>query len=188
MNALASMAVCHFVGVDREAIEGALRNYRGARRRFQVLDTIKEITVVDDYGHHPTEISLTLRAARQYFPSRRLWCVFQPHQHSRTRKLLKGFARAFQEVDHAVFTDIYPARDCLEETKAVSTLDLLTEARHLGVKAVYVPGVTHVAREIYPQLHPGDVVMTMGAGNVWQVGVALVSLLKNGAENGGGYR
>ncbi len=179
MNALAAIAVCHHAGVSKDAIREALSNFAGVKRRFQVLSTIGYVTVVDDYGHHPTEISVTLQAAKEFFPGRRLWCAFQPHQHSRTRTMLKSLARAFQKADRIVFTDIYPARDNLKDIRSVSSMDLLLEARGAGTKALYVPALDNVAKEISSRLHPGDVVMTMGAGNVWQVGVELVSILKD---------
>ncbi|MFQ5862699.1 MAG: UDP-N-acetylmuramate--L-alanine ligase [Candidatus Brocadiales bacterium] len=179
MNALAAIAVCHHAGVSKDTIQEALSNFAGVKRRFQVLSTIDHITVVDDYGHHPTEISVTLQAAKEFFPGRRLWCAFQPHQYSRTRTMLKGLARAFEKADRTVFTDIYPARDSLKDMGSVSSMDLLLEARGAGVKALYVPDLDKVAREICSRLRPGDVVMTMGAGNVWQAGVELVSILKD---------
>ncbi|MEE9199857.1 MAG: UDP-N-acetylmuramate--L-alanine ligase [Candidatus Brocadiales bacterium] len=179
MNALAAVAVCHDAGISKDVISGALSDFAGVRRRFEVLSTIGGITVVDDYGHHPTEISATLQAAREFFPGRRLWCAFQPHQYKRTRTMLKGLARAFQKADQTVFTDIYPARDSLKDMKSVNSTDLLVEARGAGVNAMYVSGLDNVAKEISSRLHPGDVVMTMGAGNVWQVGVELVSILKD---------
>jgi UDP-N-acetylmuramate--alanine ligase len=179
MNALAAMAVCHHAGVSKDVIGAALSNFAGVKRRFQILSTIDTVTVIDDYGHHPTEINVTLKAAKEFFPGRRLWCAFQPHQYSRTRTMLKDLARAFQSADRTVFTDIYPARDSLEDMRSVSAMDLLMEARGAGVKAIYVPNLDDVAKEISCRIQPGDVVMTMGAGNVWQVGVELVSILKD---------
>ncbi|MFN3467102.1 MAG: UDP-N-acetylmuramate--L-alanine ligase, partial [Candidatus Brocadiales bacterium] len=124
-NALAAIAVGHWAGLSREVMQGALRGFRGAKRRFQVLDTVRGVTVVDDYGHHPTEVCATLQAAREYFQGRRLWCIFQPHQHTRTRFFLGRFASAFKEADEVVFTDIYPARDSKEDMESVSSADLL---------------------------------------------------------------
>ncbi len=184
MNALAAMAVGHWAGLKREDMQRSLSAFRGANRRFQMLDTVRGVTVVDDYGHHPTEVSVTLRAAREYFPGRRLWCIFQPHQHTRTRFFLNKFARAFREADEVVFTDIYPARDSKEDMESVSSVDLLREAQKEEVKALYVSGLKSVANEVYPRLREGDVVMTMGAGDVWRVGVELVSLLRNGHNHG----
>ncbi|MDO8137289.1 MAG: UDP-N-acetylmuramate--L-alanine ligase [Candidatus Brocadiales bacterium] len=186
LNALAAIAVCHHAGVEAEAMKEALRHFKGANRRFQVLGKAGDITVVDDYAHHPTEISATLVAAREVFPRRRLWCVFQPHQYNRTRRLLGGFATSLRKADSVVLTDIYPARDNLEDIKSISSLNLLAEVRHLGARALYVSAVEEVARKILPQLCTGDVVMTMGAGNIWQSGVELLSLLRNRGQNGRG--
>lgn len=179
MNALAAIAVCHHAGVSTEVIQRALSEFAGVKRRFQILSTVGHITVVDDYGHHPTEIRVTLEAAREFFPGRRIWCAFQPHQYSRTRAMLGGLARAFQKADRTVFTDIYPARDSEKDMRSVSSMELLLEARGVGVRALYVPDLGDVAKELSTRLHPGDVVMTMGAGNVWQVGVELITILKD---------
>jgi UDP-N-acetylmuramate--alanine ligase len=183
MDALAAMAVGHRVGLSMEVMQRALREFRGANRRFQVLDTVRGVTVVDDYGHHPTEVSVTLRAAREYFPGRKLWCIFQPHQHTRTRFFLSRFAGAFREADEVVFTDIYPARDSREDIESVNSADLLREALKEEVNASYVAKLDGVAGEVYPRLKEGDVVMTMGAGDVWRAGVELVSLLRNGPKH-----
>lgn len=180
MNALAAIAVGHSAGLPKEVMQRALKEFRGANRRFQVVDTIRGITVVDDYGHHPTEVFVTLKAAKEYFRGRRLWCIFQPHQHTRTRFFLGKFAGAFRAADEVVFTDIYPARDSREDMKSVSSVDLLREAQKEEVRALYVAKLDKVASEIYPRLKEGDVVMTMGAGDVWRAGVELVSLLRNG--------
>ncbi len=186
MNALAAIAVCHHAGVSNDVICAALSNFAGVNRRFQVLTTIGHITVVDDYGHHPTEIRSALHAAKEFFPGRRLWCAFQPHQHSRTRTMLKSLARAFQEADKIIFTDIFPARDSLKDMSSVSSADLLSEAKSAGTKALYIPDLENVAKELSSRILPGDVVITMGAGNVWQVGVELVSILKDKCDGKGG--
>ncbi len=186
MNALAAIAVCHHAGVSNDVIHEALSHFSGVKRRFQVLSTVGHITVVDDYGHHPTEIRSALHAAKKFFPDRRLWCVFQPHQYSRTRTMLKSLAKAFREADKTIFTDIFPARDSLKDISSVSSEDLLFEARNAGTKALYVPDLDNVAKELSSRILPGDVVMTMGAGNVWQVGVELISILKDKYNGKGG--
>ncbi|HHT9153456.1 MAG TPA: glutamate ligase domain-containing protein [Candidatus Hypogeohydataceae bacterium YC40] len=188
VNALAAIAVGHYAGLSKEVMQKALKEFRGASRRFQILDTVRGVTVVDDYGHHPTEVCATLRAAREYFQGRRLWCLFQPHQHTRTRFFLNRFVRALGEADEVVFTDIYPARDAKEAMESVSSTDLLHEAQREEIRALYVSRLDSVASEIYPRLQGGDVVITMGAGDVWRVGVELVSLLRNGHNNGQGLK
>jgi UDP-N-acetylmuramate--alanine ligase len=185
-NALAAIAVGHWAGLPKESMQKALKEFRGANRRFQMLDTVRGVTVIDDYGHHPTEVCATLQAAKEHFQGRKLWCIFQPHQHTRTRFFLSRFARAFREADEVVFTDIYPARDSKEDMESVSSVDLLKEAQREEVRALYVPGLDNVASEVYPRLREGDVVMTMGAGDVWKVGVELVSLLRGGTTAGVG--
>ncbi len=180
MNALAAIAVGNWAGLSKEVMQKAFMGFKGANRRFQVLDTVNGITVVDDYGHHPTEVCATLRAAREYFRGRRLWCVFQPHQHARTKFFLSRFAKAFREADEVVFTDIYAARDSREDMESVSSVDLLRETQKERVRAMYISELGSVANEMYALLQEGDVVITMGAGDVWRAGVKLISLLRNG--------
>jgi len=111
---LACWAICHQAGVKVEVLLDSLATFRGAKRRLQVKGRAMGVTVVDDYAHHPTEISVTLKAAREYFQPRRLVCVFQPHQHSRTRHLLDDFARSFTSADLVLVPDIYFVRDSAE--------------------------------------------------------------------------
>lgn len=175
MNALAAAAVCTFIGVDKDAIKTALSNFQGANRRFQIIGVRNGITVIDDYAHHPTEIRVTLRAARELYPEKNIWCVFQPHQYSRTRHLLKEFSRSFQNANRVILADIYATRDSDYEKTAMNAMKLYEETRNTGMDIQYIPQLSDIVNVLYSNVRPGDIVMTMGAGDVWKVAYDLVS-------------
>ena len=175
LNALAATALCAWAGAPAEAIGSALGRFQGASRRMEVLGRIADVTVVDDYAHHPTEIRATLAAARQRFSPQRLWVVFQPHQHSRTRFLLKDFAQALKVADKIIVPDIYFVRDSENERQAVCSQDLVKEIRGLGADARYVEDFDSIRRHLIEGLGPGDVLMTMGAGDVWRLAEPLLA-------------
>jgi len=169
LNALAAVAVLAHLGVSACDIAEALAEFRGAERRMQRIGDVNGITVVDDYAHHPTEIRCTLRAVCDYYQPRRLWCVFQPHQHSRTRFLLADFARSFENASAVLVPDIYFVRDSLQEKAAINSGVLVERIRALGGEAEYLPGFDRIAERLIQELRPGDVLVTLGAGPVWQV-------------------
>ncbi|MEP9411202.1 MAG: UDP-N-acetylmuramate--L-alanine ligase [Candidatus Brocadia sp.] len=175
LNALAATAVCSFIGVDRDSIRDALASFTGANRRFQIIGVKNNITVIDDYAHHPTEIRVTLKAARELYPEKRIWCVFQPHQYSRTRHLLKGFTKSFQHADKVILTDIYAARDNDYEKTAMNSVKLYEEVHNAGVDVRYIPQLPDIVKVLSSSVKPGDVVITMGAGDVWKVAYDFVS-------------
>lgn len=174
LNALAATAVCTYIGVDRASIKAALASFSGANRRFQILSVKNDITIIDDYAHHPTEIRVTLKAARELYPQKRIWCIFQPHQYSRTRHLLKGFSQSFQDADKVIFADIYAARDSEYERTSTNALLLCEETRNAGKDAQCIPYLSAIVDILSLQVRPGDVVITMGAGDVWKVAYDLV--------------
>ncbi|MEK6559798.1 MAG: cyanophycin synthetase, partial [Planctomycetota bacterium] len=174
LNALAATAVCTFIGVDKHSIRTALASFSGANRRFQIISTKNDITVIDDYAHHPTEIRVTLKAARELYPENRIWCVFQPHQYSRTRHLLKEFSRSFQNADKIIFADIYAARDNDYEKTAMNSFMLYEETRNVGANVQYIPQLCDIVNSLNSSVKPGDIVITMGAGDVWKVANDLV--------------
>ncbi len=184
MNALATIATCTFAGVERQSIREGLATFNGAQRRFQIIGNVNGVTIVDDYGHHPTEIRATLRGARERFPEGRIWCIFQPHQYSRTRILLKDFARSFGDADKVVLTDIFSARDSEEDKMSVNSSILTNEVRLHGVDVQYVPHLADVPDLLYCNLKPDDIVMTMGAGDIWKVSYSLISKLREQSKCG----
>ena len=176
LNSLATIAVAMQVGLDFGDIVKGLAQFHGAKRRFQAKGHVKNVWIVDDYAHHPTEIAATLKAARETNP-RRLVCVFQPHRYSRTKLLLKEFGNAFKEADVLVLTDIYAAGEKpIEGVTGESMLKEVIETTSQDVS--YIPNVDEIADYLVDFVEEGDLVITMGAGNVYKVGEELVEMLK----------
>jgi len=183
-NAIACLAVCRHFGLAEDEAREALRTFRGVRRRFDRLGEANGVIVLDDYGHHPTEVRVTLDAVRAEFPGRRLWCVFQPHQCSRTRILLKEFATSFAAADRVIVPDIYSVRDSDADRRSIHARDLVRELQRSGVAAQYEGAFDRVVGLLLGIVEPGDLVMTMGAGPVDRVGRCLLDELKNRERKG----
>ena len=173
-NALAALAATREAGVPFAAARAALAAFRGAGRRFEVKGVARGVTVVDDYGHHPTEIAATLAAARTKRP-RRLWVVFQPHTYHRTKSLLPDFARALEAADVAVVTDVYMPAGREVDTLGVSAADIVATMHHPD--AHYVGGLNEAVTYVCERLEPGDMLLTMGAGDVFRVGEEVLARL-----------
>jgi len=184
LNALAAMALCTWAGAPRETVAEALGTFTGALRRMEILGQAGGVTVVDDYAHHPTEIAATLKAVRERFEPKRLWVVFQPHQHSRTRFFLKDFARALTVADKIVVPDIYFVRDSEKERQAVRSQDLVAEIQALGADALHIEEFDSIRRYLVESLGAGDVLMTMGAGDVWRLAAPILADLGGRPVNG----
>jgi len=177
LNALGAIAACVRLGLDPDDVRSALMLFTGTHRRFEMLGRARGVRVIDDYAHHPSEIQATLRAVRDMFGQARVWCVFQPHQHSRTRFLLKDFARSFALADRVIVPDIYFVRDSLEERQSVCAQDLVAEITTLGGQAEYAADFDTIVNSVCPRVSTGDVVVTMGAGNVFEVAHAVLARL-----------
>jgi UDP-N-acetylmuramate--alanine ligase len=169
LNSLAVLAVADFLGVDFAVYQRALAGFSGVGRRFTVRGHARGVMVVDDYGHHPTEIRATLAGARTGFRDRRLVVAFQPHRYTRTRDLMGEFARAFNEAELVAVCDVYAAGE--EPIEGVSSARLVEEMRRSGhVGARYIPRRAEIAGELLSELRDGDILITLGAGDVWMVG------------------
>lgn len=180
-NSLAALAIGLRVGLSFEDIVSGLAPFRGAKRRFQTKGKIDGVWVVDDYAHHPTEIKTTLMAARQTEPSR-LISVFQPHRFSRTKYLREEFGRAFIPADILILTDIYSAGE--EPISGINGETIKEEVeRQTGQQVIYIPQKEKIARYLEAIVEPGDLVMTMGAGDIYQVGEELVERLVRKQEH-----
>ena len=176
LNALATIATALEVGISFSKISEGLSHFHGAKRRFQTKGRVRNILVVDDYAHHPTEIAATLKAARETKPNK-LICIFQPHRYSRTQLLLKEFGNAFREADELILTDIYSAGE--EKISGVSGESILREVLSTTNQAVsYIPKREDIAKAIKDQLSAGDLVITMGAGDIFKTGEELLTMLK----------
>lgn len=171
-NALAALTAALELGISFDTAAAGLSSFHGTERRFQYKGQVDGVTVIDDYAHHPTEIRATLTAASHY-PHREIWCVFQPHTYTRTQAFLKEFAQALSLADHVVLADIYAARE--QNTIGVSSLDLLRELEALGTNCRYFPSFDEIEKFLSEKYAPGDLLITMGAGNVLEIGENLLS-------------
>ena len=150
-----------------------LLEFRGADRRFQIKGKLKcGATVIDDYAHHPTEIRATLKAARNY-PHNRIWCVFQPHAYTRTKALMSGFADALSLADEVVLAPIYAARET--DNLGISSDTLRQNIANLGTDAYYLPSFAQIEDFLRKRVTEGDLLSTMGAGDVVTVGEELLA-------------
>ena len=171
-NAIAAVAAADRMGISRTASAQGLAAFGGTDRRFQYKGTRNGFTIIDDYAHHPTEIEATLHAA-QACPHERIVCIFQPHTYSRTKSLLHGFARALSLADTVILADIYAARET--DTLGVSSMTLRDELLSLGSDCLYFPTFEEIEKYILANCRKGDLVITMGAGNIDQIGTNLLS-------------
>lgn len=166
LNAVAAAAVCHHVGASAVAIREGLSDFRGTKRRFEVLGSWRGVTLIDDYAHHPTAVTATLRTAREQFPGRRLLCAFQPHQESRTRALLDDFAESFEAADEVFLTPIFTAREKCPEAAERTIAELAERLSARGKSVRLVSSLDRLADELDDAARPGDVLITMGAGDI----------------------
>ncbi len=175
-NALAVVAVGRFIGLAMEDITAALKSFTGAGRRFQLTGEVNGIKVIDDYAHHPTEIKATLRAAVQV-KTGRVVGVFQPHRYTRTSILGERFGEAFKDADVVIISDIYSAGEPPIEGVSARTIISAIE-KYDGREAIYLPTRKEIVDYLTRTAQPGDVILTMGAGDIWNAGVELVDRLK----------
>jgi UDP-N-acetylmuramate--alanine ligase len=175
-NSLAALAVGLELEIPFEKIKKALEEFAGVHRRFEMKAELNGVLIVDDYAHHPTEIEASLKAAREGW-GRRIVAVFQPHLYSRTRDFHRDFGQSFFDADILVVTDIYPAR---EEPIPGVTGELVAEsARSFGHRqVVYIPAKEDVPEYLKGIVREGDLVITMGAGDIWEAGESLIAMMK----------
>lgn len=182
LNALAALSVGLELDMDIEDIKKGLKNLGGLARRFQVKSEKRDILVIDDYGHHPTEIIATLETAKECWPERRLVVIFQPHRYSRTKALFDRFAISFNQADTLIVAPIYPAgEDPIEGVDAEWLYWGIKEHGHRDV--ILGNSKDEMVKRLLGLIRPGDVVMTLGAGDIYQVGDELIKKLQEGADN-----
>ena len=181
LNSLAAIAVASDLGVDDAAIQRALSSFQGIDRRLQVVGELRlpdgDIVVVDDYGHHPTEINATLDALRQAYPGRRIVLVFQPHRFTRTRDLMDDFARVLSQADTLFVTEVYAAGEAPIEGADGRAICRAVRSRG-RVEPVFVPTVEEIATALNDLVRPGDVIAMMGAGSISTVAHELAAQLE----------
>lgn len=170
-NALAALALADLMNVDSAVTVKALHDFTGTDRRFELKGRIGGVTIIDDYAHHPTEITATLNAARNY-PHKILWCVFQPHTYTRTKAFLDDFAKALCLADRVVLADIYAARET--DTLGISSQTLQDRIRDLGGECCYFPSFDEIENFLLENCTNGDLLITMGAGDVTKIGENLL--------------
>lgn len=168
-NALTAAAACIAAGLSPQEILQHLGGFTGIDRRLMLKAQINGISILDDYAHHPTEIRASLQAIRQRYQPRRLWCVFQPHQYSRTRFLLDDFAESFKLADNTIVPEIYFVRDTAASRKTVNAEMLVQRIRQSGSQAVFIRDFPGIVEHLIQNAQPGDLVVTMGAGTIWKV-------------------
>jgi UDP-N-acetylmuramate--alanine ligase len=183
LNALGAVAVGLEVGLPFDRVASALEEFQGAERRFQVRGEEAGVLVVDDYGHHPTEIAAVIAAARAGI-DRRLVIVFQPHRYSRTQQLMPDFVRALRGADEIVLTDIYAAGE--PPIPGVSAGGLASALAAAGARVRLVPALDDVAPAVADLAQPGDLVVTLGAGSIGAVGDRILAALRAREPREGG--
>ena len=185
-NALAAVAVGLELDLSAAQIREGLEHFRGADRRFQIKAELNGVMVVDDYGHHPTEIRATLDAARLQ-GARRIWAIFQPHRYSRTKSLMDDFARCFDGCERVYVLDIYPASE--PPIPGITSERLVGRMRELGFdRARYASSEQEIIEEVLAEARPGDLVLTIGAGSVWKIAERLGEAMQAQASMTGSRR
>ena len=173
-NSLLVMSFCAVIGLDLEKAAQALGTFHGISRRFEVVGEWDNITFIDDYAHHPTEIQTTLRAAREYYPDRRIWAVWQPHTYSRTKSLLSDFSVSFADADELIITDIFAARESYTD---FGIDDVMRAVEHSSMR--HKAGYKDVSDYLAQNLCPGDVVVMLTAGDLNQAAPLVLEKLQH---------
>jgi len=183
LNSLAAVAVGHELEIPFSAICRGLQEMTGVQRRFQIKGEVNGVTVVDDYGHHPTEIKAVLKTMASSFPERRRFVLFQPHRYTRTQDLFEDFTTAFYQSDVLIVTEIYAASEpVIPGVHAEKLTTAIQKHGHGNVR--YIPDHLALVPSLVEEVREGDVVLTLGAGNIWQTGEALLEKLKERKRSG----
>lgn len=172
-NSLSAAAVCHELGISMEMIKKGLKRFTGTNRRFEKKGELSGVTIIDDYAHHPQEIRATLETAKHY-PHKKLWVVFQPHTYTRTRAFLDEFAESLSLADEVILADIYAARET--DNLGISSRDIADRIEKMGVKVHYIPSFEEIETFILENCIHGDLLITMGAGDIVKVGENLLGV------------
>ena len=171
-NALAAIAVSLENGISMDAIRVGLAHFTGTNRRFEKKGEVNGFTIIDDYAHHPHEIEATLKTAQNY-PHKTLWCIFQPHTYTRTKAFLPQFTEALSLADKVILADIYAARET--DTLGISSEDIVKLLKEKGKEAWYLPTFDEIEKFVMEHCTQGDLLITMGAGDVVNVGENLLA-------------
>ena len=172
-NALSVIACAHLLGIGTDAICDGLLSFGGTNRRFELKGTMSGVRIIDDYAHHPTEVRTTLASARRAASGGKVWCIFQPHTYTRAYKLKDEFAKSFADCDHVIVSDIYAARE--KDTGLIHALDLAEAIDAESHNASYIKGFDAICSYLRENAKDGDLILTMGAGDVYQIGEMLLN-------------
>jgi UDP-N-acetylmuramate--alanine ligase len=184
LNALAAAALASHCGASGTAIRAGLERFAGLRRRLQLLGEVRQIAILDDYAHHPTAVAATLATVRQMYPQRRVWCVFEPHQASRTRHLLDEFAASLQNADKIILAEIFRAREGTAAVDDITAADLAVRTGALGADVAHLASAAEIHDHLKQSLRGGDVLVTMGAGDIGRVAHELGQRLRTFRQAG----
>lgn len=178
LNSIAAIAVAMELQIPVDVIKNALFNFAGIQRRFELKGEVKGLKIFDDYGHHPTEIKATLSAARNCFKENRLIVIFQPHRYTRTRDLMQEFAESFNDADLLYLMDIYPAGE--SPIEGINSETLFRKLRQIRQKdAYYIPKKDELLIHLKKMIKEGDIILTIGAGDVYKIGEELFNIISN---------
>lgn len=172
-NALAATAAAYAIGISIDIIRDSLASFKGTHRRFEIKGSLKDTTVIDDYAHHPTEIRATLHAASK-LPHKKIWCVFQPHTYSRTEKLFDQFTESFVDADEIIITETFAARE--KPSDGIASEVLANALVSKGHSCRYIPEFDQIVEFLRKNIQPGDIVLTMGAGDIFKVADKLLEI------------
>ena len=178
LNAAAAAVTSLKIGLSERMIKRNLSNFTGVKRRFETIGQIDNLTIIDDYAHHPRSIRMTLEAVRVKFPEAKIWCIFQPHTYSRTKSLLSEFATSFKSADKIIVTDIFSSER--EKEGPISSQDLTSAIRQNHRSVRYVPSWSKIKQDIIDNLNGPIVLITCGAGDIYKLGEEIYQDLKNG--------
>ncbi len=178
LNALAATAICSRLGVPAASIRESLAEFCGVRRRFEVSGMYRGATLIEDYAHHPTAVRSTLQTAREQFAGRKIWCVFQPHQVSRLRALMDDFARSFADADEVLVAPVFAARENAGTESLQASAELAAETTACGRSARFIPSLDRIVATLDDETRPGDVVISMGAGDIDRVHYELIGRVR----------
>jgi UDP-N-acetylmuramate--alanine ligase len=183
MNALAVIAMASNIGIAPQQTLSLLDSFTGMDRRLMLKGQFGQISVLDDYAHHPTEIRASLAAIRQRYNPNRLWCVFQPHQYSRTRFLLKDFTESFALADVTIVPEIYFVRDSDSARKQTNAQTLVEQLQAKGTQSLFIKDFGAICKYLKDFVKAGDVVVTMGAGDIWKVADEYIQWLRGNSPD-----
>ena len=171
-NALAALAVTQLLDLPLGDAAFVLGEFTGSGRRFEVRGEANGVVIIDDYAHHPSEIRATLAAARTRYPTRRIWAVWQPHTFSRTRALLKEFATAFDDADEVIVSEIYAAREPMQDFSSKQVVESMSRPAH------FIASLVEISTYLIKNLHPGDVLLVLSAGDADQISTEVLNRMK----------